>query len=94
MAPKLKLYNVLDIGVTRIEIIEEERFRLTNNKHQLVLTPSDYCDKITGVQPYSKNLVQHIKPFDDLIPLIETKDPVGKTALVTKRSHHMSSTIH
>ena len=79
MCHKMQLYNVLDIGVQRIDIIEKEEFQLTENKHQICIAPSDYCDKITGVAPYLGTLLQNITSFDNLIPHINTDHPVGKS---------------
>ena len=79
LSTKLQLYNVLDIGVSRIDNIEIEYFRLVGNANQLVITPSDFCDEIIGVQPSVQSLMKNIMPFDCLIPHIKSDHPIGES---------------
>ena len=88
MSAKLRLYNVFDIGVVRIDKIENQQYKLVNNDYQLVITPADCCNRVTGVEPSVQSLIQNIMPFNCLIPHIKTDHPIGKsTPTITHRNY-------
>ena len=91
MSAKLQLYGVFDIGVARIDRIEEEQFRLVNNQYQMVLTLADFCNRVAEAQPNLQNLVPDIMPFEALIPHIALRRPVSKPNM---KIHPITYTQH